>query len=111
MCPNDFGRAAYFAGFFRESDLSPRRLETYGRADAATTERRRGALASGVTLSFDTGVVVSAAWDASLLGSADGSAVEVRVVGHRSGGSPTKRRTVEVGAVEWNRTPAIMIPR
>ncbi len=33
---------------------------------------------------------------------ADGSLVELKVVGNRSGGNPTKRRTVEVGAVEWN---------
>jgi RHS repeat-associated protein len=59
-------------------------------------------LASGVTLSSDTGEVVSATWDASLLGTADGSAVELVIVGNRSGGSPSSRRTVEVGAVEWN---------
>ena len=41
-------------------------------------------------------------WDASLLGSADGSAVELRVVGQAPGGNPSSRRTVEVGAVEWN---------
>jgi RHS repeat-associated protein len=69
--------------------------ETGGGAPLAT-------LASGVTLSSDTGVVVSATWDASLLGSADGSAVELVIVGNRSGGNPSKRRTVEVGAVEWN---------
>ncbi len=59
-------------------------------------------LVSGATLSSDTGEVVSVTWDASLLGTPDGSAVELKVVGHRSGGSPSKRRTVEVGAVEWN---------
>ena len=59
-------------------------------------------LVSGATLSSDTGEVVSVTWDASLLGTADGSAVELRVVGNRSGGNPSKRRTVEVGAVEWN---------
>ncbi len=59
-------------------------------------------LVSGATLSSDTGVVVSATWDASLLATADGSAVELRVVGHRSGGQQSKRRTVEVGAAEWN---------
>ena len=69
--------------------------ETGGGAPLAT-------LASGVTLSSDTGVVVSATWDASLLGTADGSAVELVVVGNRSGGNPSKRRTVEVGALEWN---------
>ncbi len=40
-------------------------------------------------------------WDASLLGTADGSAVELRVVGNRSGGNPNNRRTVEVGAAAW----------
>lgn len=47
-------------------------------------------------------MVVSATWDAALLGTPDGSAVELKVVGHRSGGNPNLRRTVEVGAVEWN---------
>ena len=59
-------------------------------------------LVSGATLSSDTGEVVSVTWNASLLGASDGSAVELRIVGHRSGGNPTKRRTVEVGAIEWN---------
>ena len=69
--------------------------ETGGASPLAT-------LVSGATLSSDTGVVVSATWDASLLDSADGSAVELRVIGHRSGGQQSKRRTVEVGAAEWN---------
>ncbi len=69
--------------------------ETGGGAALAT-------LVSGATLTSDSGEVVSATWDASLLGTADGSAVELRVVGIRSGGSPSNRRTVEVGAAEWN---------
>ena len=69
--------------------------ETSGGAPLAT-------LVSGATVSSDTGEVVSATWEASLLGTADGSAVELVVVGHRSGGNPSKRRTVEVGALEWN---------
>jgi RHS repeat-associated protein len=69
--------------------------ETGGGAPLAT-------LVSGATVSSDTGIVVSATWDASLLGTADGSAVELVIVGNRSGGNPSKRRTVEVGAVEWN---------
>jgi RHS repeat-associated protein len=60
------------------------------------------ALISGATLTSDTGEVVSATWDASLLGTADGSAAELRVVRIRSGGNPNNRRTVEVGAAEWN---------
>ena len=58
-------------------------------------------IASGVTLSSDTGTVVSGTWDAALLASADGSAVELRIVGNRSGGNPNHRRTVEIGAAEW----------
>ena len=57
-------------------------------------------LVSGATLSSDTGVVVSATWDASLLATADGSAVGLLVAGHRSGGDPNNRPTVEVGAAE-----------
>jgi len=69
--------------------------ETGGGAPLAT-------LARGVALSSATGTVVSVTWNAALLGTASGSAVELRIVGHRSGGSPSNRRTVEVGAVEWN---------
>jgi len=61
-------------------------------------------MVSGATLSSDTGVVVSARWDASLLGAADGSAVEVRVVGHRSGGylNPALGRFASVDSVQPN---------
>lgn len=59
-------------------------------------------LASGVGVTSTTGEVVSATWDASSLSTADGSAVECRVFGTNTGGNPSKRRTVEVGAVEWN---------
>ena len=50
----------------------------------------------------DGGIVLSFPWDASELATADGSLVEVKVVGTKSGGSPGNRNTVEVGAVEWN---------
>ena len=69
--------------------------ETGGGAALAT-------LLSGATLSSDSGEVVSVTWDASLLGSADGSAVELRIVGNAPGGNPNNKRTVEVGAIEWN---------
>ena len=52
----------------------------------------------------DGGIVLSFPWDASELATADGSLVEVKVVGTKSGGSPGNRNTVEVGAVEWNVT-------
>ena len=64
--------------------------ETGGGAALAT-------LASAVTLTSETGTVVSVTWDASLLGTADGSAVELRVIGTAS-----VDRSVEVGAVEWD---------
>lgn len=50
----------------------------------------------------DGGVVVSFTWNANELGTADGSLVELKVVGTKSGGSPGARNAVEVGAVEWN---------
>jgi len=59
-------------------------------------------LATGVTLTSEVGSVVSVTWDASLLGTADGSAVELRVIGTASAD-----RSVEIGAVEWDaRVPA-----
>ncbi len=48
------------------------------------------------------GVVVSLTWDATLLGTADGSAVEVYAFGFKTGGGPGTRNSVEVGAIEWN---------
>ena len=59
-------------------------------------------LATGISITNYTGEIVSQTWDATLLGTADGSVVELRLVGQRSGGAPGGRRTVEFGAVEWN---------
>jgi len=58
--------------------------------------------ATNVTSS--TGQLFSATWNASLLGTADGSLVECRIFGEWSNGGPSARCTVEVGAVEWNVT-------
>lgn len=49
-----------------------------------------------------SGHMVTFPWNASELGTVDGSLVECKVVGTKSGGSPTARNTVDVGAVEWN---------
>jgi len=49
-----------------------------------------------------TGQLFTATWDASLLGTADGSLVECYIYGTAVGGAPSNRCTVEVGAVEWN---------
>jgi hypothetical protein len=59
------------------------------------------AIASGSTAST-TGVIISATWNANLLGTADGSLVECEIYFTKTGGSPTNRTTGEVGAVEWN---------
>lgn len=59
------------------------------------------AIATG-SLTSTTGQILSAPWDASLLGTADGSLVEAELVVVKSGGSPASRTTGEVGAVEWN---------
>jgi hypothetical protein len=55
----------------------------------------------------DGGVVLSFTWNASELaggGPYDGANVECKVVGTKTGGSPTTRNTVEPGAIEWNAT-------
>lgn len=59
------------------------------------------AIGSG-TLTSTTGQVLSATWDAALLGTASGSAVEAELFVTKSGGSPSSRTAGEVGAVEWN---------
>jgi hypothetical protein len=46
--------------------------------------------------------VIAFTWNANELATADGSLVECRVYGTKSGGSPSARATVEVGAIEWN---------
>lgn len=48
-----------------------------------------------------TGELFEATWDATLLGTADGSLVELHVIGARSGGAPANRRTVEFDEFEW----------
>jgi hypothetical protein len=48
------------------------------------------------------GIVLSFTWNANELGTPDGSLVECKVVGTKSGGSPSNRNSTEVGAVEWN---------
>jgi len=40
-------------------------------------------------------------WNASVLGTADGSAVEVKVFGTQSGGGPSVRNSVNIGAIYW----------
>ena len=58
-------------------------------------------LSTGTTITSSTGQLVSATWDATLLSAVSGANVELYVIGHRSGGSPGARRSVEFGAVDW----------
>lgn len=52
----------------------------------------------------DGGLLLSLTWNANEIGTADGSLVECKIVGTKTGGSPTTRNTVNMGAVEWNVT-------
>ena len=59
-------------------------------------------LATDVTVTtIGDGTYFSYTWDAVNLSTADGSDVEVRIVGTKGGGGPNERN-LEVGAVEWN---------
>ena len=51
-----------------------------------------------------SGQVIAFAWNANELGTPDGSLVECKVVGTKAGGSPSKKNSVDVGAIEWNVT-------
>lgn len=59
------------------------------------------AIATG-SISSTSGEIISATWDASLLGTADGSLVECEAEFKKTGGPPNSRTTGELGAVEWN---------
>ena len=46
--------------------------------------------------------VIAFTWNANELVTADGSLVEIKVIGTKSGGAPGARNSVDVGGVEWN---------
>ncbi len=46
--------------------------------------------------------VLSFTWNASELTTADGSLVQCKVIGKKTGGSGSKRNTVRIGHIEWN---------
>jgi hypothetical protein len=67
-------------------------------------------LATGTTTALaPNGEVVTGAFDASLLGTSDGSLVECRLeqTGGGSSGSGGNRRRIEIGAIEWNAETAV----
>lgn len=46
--------------------------------------------------------VLSFPWNANELATADGSLVQMKVIGTKSGGGPSARNTVRIGHMEWN---------
>jgi hypothetical protein len=40
-------------------------------------------------------------WNASVLGTADGSVLEIKVFGTQSGGAPSAKNSVNIGAIKW----------
>lgn len=51
--------------------------------------------------------VIAFTWNANELATANGSLVECKVVGTKSGGSPSARNSVKIGAIEWNVTYSV----
>lgn len=59
-------------------------------------------LMAATNVTNSSGEIFSVTWNANLLGTADGSLVELYIYGNAVGGAPSGRCTVEIGAVEWN---------
>lgn len=57
---------------------------------------------SPTTVTSSSGQMITFTWDATALGTPNGSLVEAYIHGIASGGKPADRATVSVGAVEWN---------
>jgi len=57
-----------------------------------------------VAVTSSVSQIITFTWNANELATADGSLVECKVVGTKSGGSPSARNTVDVGGIEWNVT-------
>ena len=60
------------------------------------------ALATGESVGNESSYVFSYFWDAADLTTADGSGVAIEIIGNAtSGGPPTSKRCVEIGAIRW----------
>lgn len=82
-------------------------------AESGTRVNGGAAIATG-SLTSTTGQLITASWNASLLGTSDGSNVEIEFEVVKSGGAPGDRTTGEVDAIEWNvvyNTPATFKPK
>ncbi len=57
---------------------------------------------AGPDINVSVYAVLSLTWDASELTTTDGSLVQCKLIGTKSGGSPSKRNSVRIGHIEWN---------
>lgn len=74
-----------------------------GTPDARIELWENGSLVrAGSDTPVSTYAVLSFTWDASELATADGSLVQCKLIGTRSGGGPSARNTVRIGHMEWN---------
>ncbi len=65
-------------------------------------------LVAGVSITSETGQLVAVTWAATLLAVISGADVECHVLGSARG-TGGSRRTVEVGAIEWNATVSAVV--
>ncbi len=67
---------------------------------------------SDVNVTSDVSQVISFTWNANEIATSDGSLVEAKFVGTKSGGAPGARNAVDLGAMEWNAdtTAAAAVP-
>ena len=57
---------------------------------------------AGTNTNVSVYAVLAFTWDASELATADGSLVQCKVIGVKTGGSPSARNTINIGHIEWN---------
>jgi hypothetical protein len=57
---------------------------------------------AGTDTNVSTYAVLSFKWNANELATADGSLVQMKVIGTKSGGGPGARNTVRIGHMEWD---------
>ncbi len=74
-----------------------------GTPDARIELWENGALVrAGPNTAVSVYAILNFTWDASELATADGSLVQCKVIGTKTGGSPTARNTTRIGHIEWN---------
>ena len=57
---------------------------------------------AGTNTNVEAYAVLSFTWNASEIATADGSLVQCKVIGTKTGGAPGARNTVNIGHIEWN---------